>query len=591
MFSSRQSIIALAMCLFTVFIGTAGYIYIEGYSLVDSLYMTIITVTTVGFGEVKPLSTAGRGFTSLLIVFGFISLAFTGRAVAESFYETIWSGKAEIKKMKKKISQLKSHYIICGYGRVGASAVNYFTSVGAEFVIIESNSDSCNELKEKGLLYVEGDATRETILLETGIKSASGLIALLDTDPENLFIVLSARDLNPVLHIIARAGNVSSEKKILRAGADSVISPFKAAGRQIAVDILAATGKSSPHLDKPKRPFFIPHWVNVGDRSDLIGGTIAAISEKTGLNVVGLRRDENDFILPEPETKVEGTDLLLVLAEETTEDTESCKEPHKYKKIVIVDDNPVILRVFSRLFQKAGFNPITAEDGSKGLKKIIHERPVAAVIDYVLPGISGIDVCRKVRSNDDCKQIKLILFTSDRNPETKQRAIEAGADAVVIKSPESSEIIKKVIEILEEDSHLDKSVENVIIPEIEKNNDFSSPTKKEVHAKSIDIIEALDTMEGDKELLKECFDDFMDNHVNMLQDIGDAIAADDPPSVDKSSHRFKGSLIYLAAKPAADLAFQLESMGKNSNLSQAENALSALKKECENIRTFIAGFE
>ena len=427
---------------------------IEDYSLFEGLYMSIITITTVGFGEVKPLSEAGRGFTAFYILIGFGGLAFAGHAIVESIFEKVSSGKSEIKKMKKQISSLKSHYIICGYGRVGQAAAEHFEKADIDFVIIEANAGQRQVIQEKGYLFIEGDATRESILLDAGIKSARGLLALLDSDPDNLFIVLTARELNPTLHIIARAEEGSSENKIIRAGADSVISPFSTAGRQIAGDIVAATGKSGKMPEYPTQPIAVPQWVTVQEGSSMMGETINALAGQMGREVIGLRRNGNDLILPDPETQLETADMILVFDINRNDEKQFSQQATQPKKLVIVDDNPVILRLYSRLFQKAGFNPVTAVNGREGLDAIIKEKPAAAVIDFMLPFISGIEVCQQVRAQEGLQGIKLILFTGDNQPETRSRALDAGADAVVVKSSEASEVIETVIRILKEKSEL-----------------------------------------------------------------------------------------------------------------------------------------
>ena len=170
MSSNRKTMVAILFCISTVLVGTLGYEAIEGYSTLEALYMSVITITTVGFGEVKPLSEMGRVFTTLFILLGFGSLAFAGHAVVESLIEKVWSGNGEIRKMKKKISQLKSHFIICGVGRVGAAALDYFSETGSPCVMIEANPNECQELRKKGFFCVEGDATREATLLDAGIK-------------------------------------------------------------------------------------------------------------------------------------------------------------------------------------------------------------------------------------------------------------------------------------------------------------------------------------------------------------------------------------------------------------------------------------
>ncbi|MEE4352641.1 MAG: NAD-binding protein [Desulfatiglans sp.] len=449
MSSKGKTIVALLFCMSTVVIGTLGYEIIEGYSLMEAVYMSVITITTVGFGEVKPLSETGRVFTTLFILLGFGSLAFTGHVVVESLMERVWSGHSEIRKMKKKISQLKSHFIICGVGRVGAAAVEYFSKMGSPCVMIETNSEQCQEMKERGFFCIEGDATRETTLLDAGIKSASGLLALLNSDPENLFIVLTARELNPTLQIIARAEDSSSERKTLRAGADSVISPFATAGKQIAQDMLEVAGKSPGPKECVSPTNVAPLWVSIQPGSSMQGETVKLVSEEMGRQIIGLRRNGNDLILPPPETVLEKGDRLLVIDErEQHRDETSQPLTNEPLKVVIVDDNPVILRLYTRLFQKAGFYPITARDGREGLDTIIRERPAAAVIDFMLPVFSGIEVCRRLREKPEHAGAKLILFTSDNRAGTREEALKAGADEVVVKSAEAYDLITTVTKIV-----------------------------------------------------------------------------------------------------------------------------------------------
>jgi len=453
MTSNRRIIVAILLCLGITSVGTIGYTAIEGCSLLDGIYMAVITITTVGFGEVVPLSHTGRIFTIFLIIIGFGSLAFAGHAVVESLLEKVWRSRMDMKKMMKKISRLKGHYIICGHGRMGTAAAEYFIKAGADCVIIESKSEYDEQLKETGHLYIEGDATREAVLLDAGIKSAQGLLALLDSDPDNLFLVLTARELNPTLHIIARVEDASSEKKILRAGADSVVLPFTTAGKQVADDILVATGK---HIHKDQSLICsrsVPKWITIQEGSSMSGENVSTVSEQMAQKIIGLRREGKDLILPDPETRLQASDMILIL-DETQSLQDQVPPPSEPPKIVIVDDNPVILRLYTRLFQKAGFYPITATDGREGLNTILKEKPTAAVIDFMLPVLSGIDICEKIRSSGACPETKLILFTSDTQSKTKKQALKAGADIVVHKSPEASEIVETVIQILKEDQDM-----------------------------------------------------------------------------------------------------------------------------------------
>ena len=183
----------------------------------------------------------------------------------------------------------------------------------------------------------------------------------------------------------------------------------------------------------------------------MLGETISRVSSQMGREVIGLRRNKCDFIFPDPETKLESTDMLLVIDEERDNENQLAQRLPEPQKVVIVDDNPVILRLYTRLFQKAGFYPMTATNGREGLNLIIQEKPVVAVIDFMLPILSGIEVCHRVHTTKACHGIKLILFTADNQPETRERALNAGADAVVLKSPEASEVIETVIQVLRKD--------------------------------------------------------------------------------------------------------------------------------------------
>ena len=448
MIFSNKILFSISLCLGVILLGATGYVVIEHYTFIEGLYMSIITVATVGFGEVKPLSDMGRGFTAFLILVGFVSLAFAGHAMVESLMEQISSGKSEIKKMKKKIAQLRSHYIICGFGRVGMAASEHFVKADVDFAIVENDPKQCDGIRDRGHLFVEGDATYETVLLDAGIKSAKGVLALLASDPDNLFIVLTARELNPTLHIIARAEEESSETKIIKAGADRVISPFATAGRQIADDILSLTGKTISKDDVSCKPEFLPKWISINEHPVMINKTVADVSLQKRQKIIGLRRAEKDSLFPDDGTTLKKDDMILLMDEIRVPQKNRNQGETAPLKLVIIDDNPVILSLYNRLFQKAGFHPLTAENGEEGFSLIVREKPVAAVIDYMLPVLSGIDVCRKLRQEEASQDVKLILFTADDHPDTRSRALTAGADEVVVKSPEASEVVHTVTQIL-----------------------------------------------------------------------------------------------------------------------------------------------
>jgi len=442
----NKSIVSLLLLVATIFLGATGYHLIEHFPVIDALYMAVITITTVGFGEVHPLSEVGRLFTIGLILVGFVVLGFFGSSLVELLFERVWSGNARGKKMKKQVARLKNHHIICGYGRVGKVAAQHLFEAGARFVVIDSSPTIHDQLRELGYPCIEGDATRESVLMEACIKEANGLLALVQSDPHNLFIVLSARELNPTLHIIARSEDKYTEKKILKAGADSIISPFDSAGRQIADNLLIATGRNGMRsvADQQKLQ---PEWIVIHEGSGMINKSIGDVVRTMGHEIIGLRRGDVDRLQPSGATVILEKDQLLVISERSeTAVLEGLQIVPE--KIVIIDDNPVILRLYARLFQKAGFHPLTADSGDKGLALILQEQPAAAVVDYMLPGLSGLEVCRRVRQEHRGKSIKLIVFTADDDQQLRARCLQAGADDVIVKSAESAEIIRVVAKLV-----------------------------------------------------------------------------------------------------------------------------------------------
>jgi len=442
----KRIILAIWFVLFFLAAGTTGYAVIDGYSLIDAFYMTVITISTVGYGEIQQLSSTGRIFTIFLILSGVGSIAFAAGAFTEILIERATNPHSRIKAMQNNINKLENHVIICGYGRVGAAAAEHFKSTGTDFVVIEKSEEHENRLNELGILFLLGDGTREETLLKAGIKKASGLLAVLNSDPDNLFAVLSARELNPVLNIIARIENHSSEKRMLRAGADSVISPFAAAGKRVAESFVgkpAVAGDAGTDATKKAQP----KWQDIADESSFVGKTVQEYAGSVGVTIIGLRRAGTDLLLPgENETIMPGDHLLVLMSKPGTHPSGNTQAK---KKIVLVDDNPVITRLYTRLFQKAGYRVKAASTGADGFELIRAEKPNAAVVDYHLPDMTGLDVCRKLRAEAGCDAIRLFLFTADDQLETRTLAAEAGVDKVVLKSPESGEIVAKVSQYLQ----------------------------------------------------------------------------------------------------------------------------------------------
>lgn len=225
------SVIALLVLLIG---GTLGYHFIEGWPLFDGLYMTVITLATIGYGEVRTLSHAGRAFTMLLIVFGVAFFGFLLSTLTQALIESEIADTLGRRRVFRDISQLKNHYILCGAGKVGMRIIEEIKKKGEEFVIIERDEAVAERLLTAGHLVLIGDATDETVLEGARVQTARALITAASSDPENVYIALTARGMNPELYIVARASDVAAERQLMRAGANKVVTPTLIASHRMA---------------------------------------------------------------------------------------------------------------------------------------------------------------------------------------------------------------------------------------------------------------------------------------------------------------------------------------------------------------------
>ena len=234
----KRLVLSAALIALIVSFGTIGYMFIEEWDFIDSLYMTIITLTTVGFKEVHELSLSGRIFTIVLLIGGvgtvFYTLGIAAKIIIEGELQEVYGRR----RLEKKLKDLRDHYIVCGYGRMGKIVARELKHENLKFAVIEKNEVILDSDEKNGTLIIQGDATSDDLLKRVGIERAKCLISVLPTDAENLYVVLSARGLKPDLLIVARAGEEGSEQKLLRAGADRVVSPYHIGGLRMAHSVL-----------------------------------------------------------------------------------------------------------------------------------------------------------------------------------------------------------------------------------------------------------------------------------------------------------------------------------------------------------------
>lgn len=289
-----------------------------GFTFTEAFFMTIITIATVGFKEVHNLDSTGMWFTSLLIIFSFGIFAYAATTFGRYLIDGIFSNYYRDRNVKRKIDRLKNHVIICGYGRNGKQAAIELEEHGVEIIIIENDAPTVEALRNSNLLYIEGDATREETLDEANITSAKALITTLPVDADNLYVVLSARELNPGMTVISRASIDHSDSKLKRAGASNVIMPDKIGGQRMAKLV------AQPDVVEFLEYVMLQSAENVALEeiscenlaSCFAGKSIRELDvrNESGANIIGMKREDNSYLInPLPEILLTPHDRLFVL--------------------------------------------------------------------------------------------------------------------------------------------------------------------------------------------------------------------------------------------------------------------------------------
>ncbi len=311
----RRLLFAICAFIIIVAIGVIGYMGIEDWTFLDSLYMTITTITTVGFKEVYPLSNAGRIFSIFLIIGGVGGALYILTTIMGHFIEVQFDITLGRRRMKTKIARLKKHYILCGYGRVGEAIALTFSEEGTPFVIISNDEEHVAKAVKEGYLAILGDATDDDVLKEAGIERAYGLVSAVGSDTDNTFITLSARETRPDLFIEARASNPESESKLRRAGADRVISPHAIGGRRMAMLALRpAVVDFIDTVTSGRGRELQLETVDVVSGSPLVGQTMGQAKSRAGITVLAMRKEDGTLIAnPPDEGIIEEEDRLIVI--------------------------------------------------------------------------------------------------------------------------------------------------------------------------------------------------------------------------------------------------------------------------------------
>lgn len=312
--------IALLVVLSLFIIGTFGYHFIEGLNYLESFYLTSLTLTTVGYGDYYPHTRPGMVFTITLVLFGVGAMLYTFGLMAE----TMIGGRLQVLlgrgRLKKMIDKMGNHYIICGCGRIGYLICRELYMENVDFVVIEKDPEVIQKIDEEGFTCLKGDATHDKTLLAAGIKRAKGIVTVLPSDAENLYVILTAKELNPEIYILSRTEEEESEKRLLRAGANRVVSPYILGGMKMAMAIMRPAmldfieiSTSRQNLELRMEEF------SLGDKSPLIGKTLkeSGIRQLFGLIIVAVKKDSGKMTYnPTAAYRIEKGDRLVAMGEE-----------------------------------------------------------------------------------------------------------------------------------------------------------------------------------------------------------------------------------------------------------------------------------
>jgi len=313
----RKLLFSILMLLVVVLFGICGYTWIEGWDLLDSLYMTIITLSTVGYGEVREIGSGGRVFTVLLIVFGLFTITYIVGLVAETLVAGEIRSVLGRRKVSKKIKSLRDHYIICGYGRIGSIICKGLTRKAIPLMVIEKDEQVQEQLEEDEILYLQGDATHEETLLEAGIAKAKGLVSVVSSDAENVYICLTARGLSPRLYILSRAEDEASERKLLRAGANKVILPYILGGRRMVQAIIRPTVSDFLESAVHDQSFELAiEEITVGEDSRLVNQSLvdSGIRQEMDIIIIGIKQKDGTMIFnPSSQAEIQCDDILIAM--------------------------------------------------------------------------------------------------------------------------------------------------------------------------------------------------------------------------------------------------------------------------------------
>ena len=317
MSSSRSIVVSVVAMLFAIAAGTIGFMFSEQLTFFDALWLTVVTILTVGYGDTVPQTFYGKMFALIIIPVGISIVTYATGAVASMMMEGEFSKTVRRRKMKKKVETMRNHIIVCGYGRVGEQVVRELVKNGTPVVVIERNTDWLEEMDDP-LPYVEGDATEDDVLIAAGIERAAGLIAALPSDADNVFIALTAKGINRDIQVVARAERPESEEKLRRAGADKVINPSFLGGRRMAMTMLKPV--SVDYVDTifhDHAEQYAIEEITIEPHSPFVETSVRdqAVRTRFGVTIIAIQRQDAIIGNPTPDERFCAGDIVIVFGE------------------------------------------------------------------------------------------------------------------------------------------------------------------------------------------------------------------------------------------------------------------------------------
>ena len=318
--SIRHLKYCILLLILVIFLGVGGYMSIEGWDFLDALYMAVTTLTTVGYNEVHEVSDLGRIFTIFFIIIGVVYFLYMAGAVVQFMVEGQIRTILGRRSLDKKIDRLKNHYIVCGYGRIGKTLCTMLKRKAVDLVVIEKDKDLIPVMVENKIFYISGDAGDETNLIKAGIRHAKGLIAVLATDTDNVFLVLTARQLNPDIYIMANASHNESKPKLIAAGANRVELPYDMGAVSMAQRIIRPTVTNFLNLAfAQKRKDIQMEEIPVSPSSELVNVMLkdSGIRQRFNLIIIAIKKSDDSMLFnPSFEAVIESGDTVIAVGEE-----------------------------------------------------------------------------------------------------------------------------------------------------------------------------------------------------------------------------------------------------------------------------------